>query len=264
MRKQWRKSRDQKRPQKNQVCDYFLDVQRNRLNVADAINRSKQVGDSGDLPKARSILEKEIENIQNSMSAKDDLSKKMIDDLKDALNDMQDKKDYFEKAQKKMVWKAQAHSQERAVGKGSYETSAKMEMKKKFSKPSASVSTPIPNLVTLNKKILVGNEYEEVAENQATESVALPGTKNTHKWKMFVRGQDVEPDIEKVIFHLHPTFQPSKITVSAAPFELERSGWGTFTVRVEVHFKPALNKPMCQFEHDLWFEPKGSSKEYTV
>jgi len=248
----------------NQKMDYFLDVQRNRLNVADAIQKSKKVGDSGDLEKARDILHKAIEQIKLSISSTDELSKTMIADLNDTLNDMQDKHDYYAKAQKKMVWKEQAHKQERAVGKGGYETKAKVMMKEKFSKPQALMGPPPLPQVTLNKKIRVGNDYEEVPENKAQPALSLPGAKSTHKWKMYVRSADAEKDIEKVEFQIHPTFQPNKIMVSAAPFEVERTGWGTFTVVVKVYFQPALNKPMCQFNHDLVFEEKGEFKEYDV
>jgi len=231
------------------------------LNTADAIKQAKQVGDAGDLPKARSILEKQVEAIQNSMSGKDDLSKAMIDDLKDTLNDMQNKSEYFAKAQKKMVWKEQAHSQERAVGKGGYETSAKKEMKSKFMKPQAALPPKPQNVVSLNKKITIGNEYEKVAN---TAPVILPGQNSIHKWKMFVRSNDAIGDIEKVIFQLHPTFQPNKVTVASAPFEVERTGWGTFIVEVAVHYQPQLNKPPSTFQHELVFEEKGSSAEHTV
>ena len=43
--------------------------------------------------------------------------------------------------------------------------------------------------------------------------------------------------VEHVRFQLHPSFVPSSVTVPAPPFQLDKVGWGTFEVGVEVLFK---------------------------
>lgn len=95
---------------------------------------------------------------------------------------------------------------------------------------------------------------------------------NSHEWKMFV---DLVPNdrgktpgvtagdlIEKVVFDLHPTFTPQVVTVSKAPFELTRTGWGTFDVRVIVFWKPAAKTASAATEwiHELSFENDQTSR----
>jgi len=127
-------------------------------------------------------------------------------------------------------------------------------------------SPPVANIsgILLNKKLMIGNEHTLLSEQEAKESVSLPGTKNVHQWKMFVRGPDVDSIVDKVEFELHPTFQPSKVTVSSPPFELERDGWGVFIVGVKVHYKPDLNKSASEFQHPLNFAASLTSNEFTV
>jgi hypothetical protein len=58
------------------------------------------------------------------------------------------------------------------------------------------------------------------------------------KWRAWIEGKPRDLDrIEKVKWFLHPSF-PKSVVVSrdrASGFRLETSGWGTFTLRAEVH-----------------------------
>ena len=92
-----------------------------------------------------------------------------------------------------------------------------------------------------NKKLLrfaYGNTHEEVKNPKPSRSNSQH--KNTHRWAMFVTLNDSPEEtskyIKKVVYHLHPTFKPSVITVSEAPFLLSRLGWGYFDVEMEIHF----------------------------
>jgi len=253
-----------------QVRDYFLDRQRNRLQVADTIEAAKTVADSGNLDQARQMIKSTIASVQQSLSGNDEYCKSLISDLQEALDGMIDKQEYEEKGNKKMMWKAQAHHQERAVGKGGYETKAKENMKmkmmehmKKPAPPQKTNNNNNSNTITLNKKIKIGNEHSMVPDDQITISTTT-GAKLNNKWKMYVRGDDVDSFIEKIEFVLHPSFQPSNVTVSAAPWELERVGWGFFIVHVTIHFKPDLNKLPCVFDHELFFDKGGIWEEHEV
>ena len=57
---------------------------------------------------------------------------------------------------------------------------------------------------------------------------------------MFVAFNDNKDEtsryIKSVTYHLHPTFTPSKIKVTEAPFLLSRLGWGYFNVEMDVEF----------------------------
>ena len=63
-----------------------------------------------------------------------------------------------------------------------------------------------------------------------------------HQWTAFVRSLDVNnkfPNngIKKVIFQLHPDFDPPTVEVEKAPFEVKRCGAGVFPLGVQVHFE---------------------------
>src|SRR4051812_14190695 len=84
-------------------------------------------------------------------------------------------------------------------------------------------------------------------------------TSKHHEWTAFVKGGD--PVIESVVFHLHPTFKNPVIKVSAPPFELTRTGWGVFNVKMEVHLKSG---GVHTFEQLLDFTRKETHKEYKI
>lgn len=73
--------------------------------------------------------------------------------------------------------------------------------------------------------------------------------KSTHKWMVYVRGSKENPDIshfvEKVVFYLHPSYQPNDVVeLRHPPFHLSRRGWGEFPMRVKIFFQYSLNKPV--------------------
>jgi len=106
-----------------------------------------------------------------------------------------------------------------------------------------------PNLIILapSDKITVhiGNMHKQVDEHN-------------HEWKVYVRG-DVTL-IDRVCFKLHPTFQPSTITVNCDPFEVDRVGWGVFTVPITIYFKNGKEK---QFDHNLDFASDNICQTYS-
>ncbi|KAK9874989.1 hypothetical protein WA026_005804 [Henosepilachna vigintioctopunctata] len=113
------------------------------------------------------------------------------------------------------------------------------------------------NRQKINKKIIVGNiskwmnSYEE--DNL------------THKWMMYVRGPKENPDvshfIDKVVFHLHPSYKPHDVVeVSESPFHLSRRGWGEFPIKVQIHFKCTLNKPVYIL-HNLKLDKTYSGRQ---
>ncbi|KAF2635484.1 hypothetical protein P280DRAFT_484540 [Massarina eburnea CBS 473.64] len=62
------------------------------------------------------------------------------------------------------------------------------------------------------------------------------GDDNQHDWTFFVRLS--RPDlVEHVHVNLHPTFRPPRVTLSKAPFEVRRLGWGTFTLQAVIVLK---------------------------
>ncbi|XP_046423590.1 YEATS domain-containing protein 2 [Neodiprion fabricii] len=92
------------------------------------------------------------------------------------------------------------------------------------------------------KRIVIGNISKWIPPDWREDGAS-------HKWMMYVRGSKEAPDItdfvSKVRFFLHPSYQPNDVVqVTSPPFHLSRRGWGEFPLRVQLHFKNALNKPM--------------------
>ena len=91
-------------------------------------------------------------------------------------------------------------------------------------------------------KFSFGNTHEEVKNPKPAKSGG-PGTKNSHRWCMFVslngNPEETQRYIKSVTYHLHPTFKPNKIKVSEAPFLLSRVGWGYFEIEMDIEFQPS-------------------------
>eukprot|EP00658_Telonema_sp_P-2_P074921 TRINITY_DN6424_c0_g3_i1.p1 TRINITY_DN6424_c0_g3~~TRINITY_DN6424_c0_g3_i1.p1 ORF type:complete len:676 (-),score=81.89 TRINITY_DN6424_c0_g3_i1:243-2270(-) len=95
----------------------------------------------------------------------------------------------------------------------------------------------------------------------------MPNGEKPHRWSMFVRGPDPrvrkadDLGIEKVVFHLHPDYSPSDITVSKSPFEVTRYGWGTFDVKVDIYMAGGKKEVV---EHSLNFQERLTSDEIAL
>lgn len=103
--------------------------------------------------------------------------------------------------------------------------------------------------------IYVGNFHASITSNSS----------NKHKWVYFVRLNGFEEQIiEKIIVNLHETFSPPIVTLVKEPFEIERIGWGTFTIRSEIHFKSKFKKAPLKVNHYLCFEGDGDFQEIEI
>lgn len=94
----------------------------------------------------------------------------------------------------------------------------------------------------IRKRIIVGNISKWIPPEWRED-------KTSHKWTVYVRGSKEEADIggyvAKVRFLLDPSYRPNDVVeVSSSPFHLSRRGWGEFPLRVQLHFKNSLNKPI--------------------
>eukprot|EP00818_Percolomonas_sp_WS_P006054 CAMPEP_0117444754 /NCGR_PEP_ID=MMETSP0759-20121206/5419_1 /TAXON_ID=63605 /ORGANISM="Percolomonas cosmopolitus, Strain WS" /LENGTH=204 /DNA_ID=CAMNT_0005236861 /DNA_START=44 /DNA_END=658 /DNA_ORIENTATION=+ len=76
--------------------------------------------------------------------------------------------------------------------------------------------------------LVVGNVYKKIATD----------SRNSNKWTFFVKmlNANVEDYVKRVDILLHPTFRPSRISRTRAPFKIVRLGWGTFTIVCTVYF----------------------------
>lgn len=100
----------------------------------------------------------------------------------------------------------------------------------------------------VRKRIVVGNISKWIPPDWREDA-------SSHKWTMYVRGDkdekaNISTFVSKVRFFLHPSYHPNDIVeVTSYPFHLSRRGWGEFPLRVQLHFKNTLNKPMDIIHH---------------
>jgi len=104
-------------------------------------------------------------------------------------------------------------------------------------------------------ELLIGNTHH-------TTETTSP---NSHNWKVYVTSLEpnvsLTPYVDKVIFKLHPTFLPPEVSVTQEPFELARTGWGTFPIGMDVYFK---NGTTLTHEHTLSFETEKSESVVSI
>ncbi|KAI4499386.1 hypothetical protein M0802_005646 [Mischocyttarus mexicanus] len=99
----------------------------------------------------------------------------------------------------------------------------------------------------VRKRIVIGNISKWISKVCREDRVS-------HKWMIYVKGSKEFPNIEnfvsKVRFFLHPSYKPNDVVeVSSVPFNLSRRGWGEFPLRVQLHFKNPINKPIDIIHH---------------
>lgn len=122
----------------------------------------------------------------------------------------------------------------------------------------------------LGKSASVGQpgEIEISHESHLLSSKSSSGA--THKWTISVTGRFNDHVIDDMISHatfrLHESFPNPIRKVTTPPFSLSESGWGSFTLKVEVLLK---NKQKFTLPYDLllnsWDEPSlRSKKSYKV
>nr|CAI5864619.1 unnamed protein product [Callosobruchus analis] len=109
----------------------------------------------------------------------------------------------------------------------------------------------------IRHRIVIGNisKYMSTTEDDSM----------THKWMVYVRGENNKPDIsdivKKVVFYLHPSYRPNDVVeVNESPFHLSRRGWGEFPLRVQIFFKNSLNKPV-DIVHNLKLDKSCTGRQ---
>ena len=77
----------------------------------------------------------------------------------------------------------------------------------------------------------------------------------THKWCAYVRGvnnENISNFIKSVEFTLHDTFKPNKILLTKWPFEIYKTGWGEFDIKIKIELVDETAKPI-ELIHPLKF-----------
>ncbi|KNE57281.1 hypothetical protein AMAG_03013 [Allomyces macrogynus ATCC 38327] len=112
-------------------------------------------------------------------------------------------------------------------------------------------------------RFAIGNRHMYVIENM------LANRSNVHLWTFYVHADPPHLDavlIDRVVVHLHPTFRPASVTLTAPPFELKRLGWGIFNIACEIYWKPSIQTPAnpTVAEWLLDFTDDGSATHFDV
>ncbi|CAG9768909.1 unnamed protein product [Ceutorhynchus assimilis] len=96
-------------------------------------------------------------------------------------------------------------------------------------------------------------QHRLVVGNISYYKKSLEQNNLTHKWMVYVKifkglkdGIEVTNlTVDKVVFFLHPSYKPHDVVdIGHPPFHLSRRGWGEFRLRVKIHFKSPMNKPV--------------------
>ncbi|KAJ1631131.1 yeats family-domain-containing protein [Pavlovales sp. CCMP2436] len=70
----------------------------------------------------------------------------------------------------------------------------------------------------------------------------------SHRWTCYLRSNRPDEDlglfVRKVVFTLHPSFNPPTRTVEKAPFDVTEFGWGEFDISATIHFVDPTETPV--------------------
>jgi transcription initiation factor IIF auxiliary subunit len=82
--------------------------------------------------------------------------------------------------------------------------------------------------------------------------------KDRWSWTIYIKAsKEILTKVKAVTYTLHHTFQPNRVTLKEIgnielPYALTGSGWGTFTIKVEINYKD--NRPVDVIYHPLTFK----------
>eukprot|EP01083_Nonionella_stella_P178080 628015_1 len=97
----------------------------------------------------------------------------------------------------------------------------------------------------LFEDLFIGNFHERTNDHK-------------HRWKAFISTSKyklVKPEsIKQVTYDIHPSYKTSTITVTEAPFCLQRRSRGPFEVKATIEFKDEYNRKTIIYTHDLNFK----------
>lgn len=76
----------------------------------------------------------------------------------------------------------------------------------------------------------------------------------THDWEVYVRGYDdadIHHYVEKVVFHLHETFEKPKRVVKEPPYAVKESGYAGFQMFIDVYLRNRDQPKKISFTYEL-------------
>jgi len=120
-------------------ANYALDIQRNRVESSEALEKGRSLADSNNLTEARKVVNDAIKKIQESVSANDEFCQGLIKDLNDCLKNMENQHTYTNIGSKMMANQWMANMQQRSTNacesssvQSAYHSKKKSAMVSKF------------------------------------------------------------------------------------------------------------------------------------
>ncbi|EFC49989.1 YEATS domain-containing protein [Naegleria gruberi] len=142
----------------------------------------------------------------------------------------------------------------------------------KSKRKTPSKKTPVETLSQQNKK--EGEQLKRKNPILITKPIVLgnfavgikkkDGDQTWCKWVCYVRGLTLDDDlsyISQITFHLHESFSPPQETITKAPFEVEKEGWGQFPLRIEIHFHESSGLQPLSLDYDLQLPAESQKKK---
>ncbi|CAF1546168.1 unnamed protein product, partial [Didymodactylos carnosus] len=113
----------------------------------------------------------------------------------------------------------------------------------------------------LRKTFLIGNTHKELTRKTAHG--------NTSEWTFFVRPpssdrDSIETYIKRIRVYLHKTFSPPLVILDRSPFEITRTGWGEFEIRVIIEFQDEWHHEDLEIFWNLTLRDNESYEEVDV
>lgn len=88
--------------------------------------------------------------------------------------------------------------------------------------------------------------------------IKKPDTDHTHKWTVYVRPfnekEDMSKYVKRVTFKLHDSFAQPLRQIDEAPWEVNETGWGEFTIQIKLSFHDPNQRPIT-LNHQLRLYP---------
>jgi hypothetical protein len=78
----------------------------------------------------------------------------------------------------------------------------------------------------------------------------------SHQWTLYLRGlnnEDLSHCVQKVVFHLHPSFAQPIRELTQPPFEVTEKGWGEFEAQIRIYWKDSSELTTMVRSFDLSF-----------
>jgi hypothetical protein len=105
-----------------------IDRQRNRLNCTEAITKAKASADARNLSRARQIIDEAVAAITRSATAAEEMTQRLITDLKDCIRRMEDAISYAATGHQTMTSYVGTHTMQRSCGTSmAYQTRSKRD-----------------------------------------------------------------------------------------------------------------------------------------